>query len=288
MTRVAFLGLGRMGTPMAGRLLDAGLDLRVWNRTLGPAHGLVARGATGAATAAEAVADAEVVITMLADPAALDDVVFARDGVATSIRPEAVLVDMSTVGPTAIRSVARRLQPVPVLDAPVLGSVPHAEAGSLVILVGGDPDVLSRCTDVLEAMGSVHHVGALGAGATAKLASNAAVMSTLVSLGEALSLTDRLGSNPEVVLDAIGLGPLASFVDRFRDKLTGRVDRVDFRLVLARKDLALALDEAREVGLHLAHLQAAIARCDEAVTAGLGDEDNTAVVRHLRAPERRR
>jgi 3-hydroxyisobutyrate dehydrogenase-like beta-hydroxyacid dehydrogenase len=285
-TRVAFLGLGKMGLPMAGRLLDAGLDLRVWNRSPGPADGLVARGATGAGTAAEAARDAEVVITMLADPTALDDVVFGRDGVASSIGPEAVLIDMSTVGPTAIRSVAQRLRPVRVLDAPVLGSVPHAEAGSLVLLVGGDPGAFSRCTGVLEAMGKARHVGPSGSGAIVKLANNAAGMATLVALGEVLSLTDRAGLDPEVVLDAIGMGPLASFVDRWRDRLTGPASRVDFRLVLARKDLALALDEARGLGLHLTLLQAAIARCDEAVAEGLGDEDNTAVVRHLRDPGR--
>ena len=286
MTRVAFLGLGKMGLPMAGRVLDAGHDLRVWNRTPGRADGLVTRGATAAQAPAEAVRDADVVITMLADPAALDDVVFGHDGVAGSIGANGVLIDMSTVGPTAIRSVAERLEPVRVLDAPVLGSVPHAEAGSLVILVGGDHEALLRCTEVLEAMGRVVHVGAAGAGAIVKLANNAAGMSTLVVLGEVLSLTDRAGLDPETVLDAIGMGPLASFVDRWRERLTGPVGTVDFRLVLARKDLALALNEAQELGLDLELVRAAIARCDEAVAGGLGDEDNTAVVRHLRAPER--
>jgi 3-hydroxyisobutyrate dehydrogenase len=284
-TRVAFLGLGSMGLPMAGRLLDAGNELRVWNRTPGRAGELVARGAIETSSAAEAVGGADVVVTMLADPAALDAVVFGPDGVAASIGPDAVLVDMSTVGPTAIRSVAERLHPVRVLDAPVLGSVPHAEAGSLVILVGGEPQTLSRCTDVLEAMGTVHHVGPSGAGATVKLANNAVVTSTLVSVAEVLALTDRVGLDAEAVLGAIGLGPLASFIDRWRDKLTGHVDRVDFRLSLARKDVALTIDEARSVGLDLTNLRAALARCDEAVEAGLGAEDNTAVVRHVRADE---
>lgn len=280
---VAFLGLGRMGLPMAGRLLDAGHDLRVWNRTPSRADELVAHGAISAASAAEAAGDAEIVITMLADPAALDEVVFGPQGVAGSIDPEAVLIDMSTVGPTAIRSVAERLHPVRVVDAPVLGSVPHAEAGTLAILVGAEQETLARCKEILEVMGTIKHLGPPGAGATAKLASNAAVMSTIVSLGEALSLTDRLGANPETVLDAIGSGPLASFVERFRGKLTGDVDRVDFRLELARKDLALAVDEAQALGLDLTHLRAAIARCDEAIVAGLGDDDNVAVTRYLRS-----
>jgi 3-hydroxyisobutyrate dehydrogenase/2-hydroxy-3-oxopropionate reductase len=285
-TRVGFLGLGRMGLPMAGRLFDAGYQLRVWNRTPGPADKLALRGATAARTAAEAARDADVVITMLADPRALDDVVFGNDGVASSIDPEAVLIDMSTVGPTTARRAAERLRPVHVLDAPVLGSVPQAEVGSLVILVGGDEEVLDRCSDVLEPMGRVMYVGPTGAGATVKLANNAAGMSALVALGEVLSLTDVAGLDPEVVLDAVAMGPLASFVDRWRDGLTSPAGRVDFRLLLARKDLALALDESRELGLHLELLRTAIARYDGAIAAGLGDEDITAVVRYLRAQER--
>jgi 3-hydroxyisobutyrate dehydrogenase len=284
-TGVGFLGLGRMGLPMAGRVLGAGHHVRVWNRTPGPADELALRGATAAPTAADAARDAEVVITMLADPEALDEVVFGHGGVAGSIGPDAVLVDMSTVGPTAIGSVAERLRAVPVLDAPVLGSVPQAEAGSLVILVGGDEAALGRCSDVLEAMGRVVHVGPTGAGATVKLANNAAGMSALAALGEVLSLTDRAGLDPEVVLDALALGPLASFVDRWRGSLAGPAERVDFRLVLARKDLALALSESQELGLRLQLLRTVITRFDEAVAAGMGGEDITAVVRHLRDAE---
>jgi 3-hydroxyisobutyrate dehydrogenase/2-hydroxy-3-oxopropionate reductase len=273
-----------MGAPMAGRLLDAGHDLAVWNRTPARADALVARGAAAAATPAEAVADAEIVVTMVADPQALREVV---DGIAGSIEPDAVFVEMSTVGPTAIRSVAERLRPVRVLDAPVLGSVPQAEAGSLTILVGGDRDSLARCTDVLEAMGRIVHVGPAGAGATVKLANNAAGMSALVALGEVLSFTDRAGLDPEAVLDAIGMGPLASFVERWRPGVTGATGgRVDFRLVLARKDLALAADEAQELGVRLRMVREAIAACDEAIAAGLADEDNTAVARHVRSAGR--
>ena len=188
-------------------------------------------------------------ITMVADPAALEQVLFGPDGAAGTIAPDATLIDMSTVGPTAIRAAAEKLAPVAVLDAPVLGSVPHAQAGTLAILVGGDPGDLARCGDILGALGTVRHVGRLGAGATMKLAANAANMSTMVCLGEVLALTDRDGLEPEVVLDALGLGPLGSFVDRFRGKVLGRVDSVDFCLALARKDLALALEEGEADGL---------------------------------------
>ncbi|HET7929737.1 MAG TPA: NAD(P)-dependent oxidoreductase [Actinomycetota bacterium] len=283
MSHVAFLGLGSMGAPMAGRLLDAGHALHVWNRTPGRDDELVARGAQRAATPAVAARDAEVAITMVADPPALDQVLFGSDGVSETMAPGATLIDMSTVGPTAIRAAAERLHPLAVLDAPVLGSVPHAEAGTLTILVGGEREVFDRCTDLLAAMGTVHYVGPSGAGATIKLANNATFMSTLVCLGEVLALTDRAGFDPEVVLDAIGMGPLASFVDRVRDKVTGRLKRVEFRLALARKDIAIALEEAEGCGLRLTLAQAAAEWCDEAIAAGRQDQDNTAVVAEIRS-----
>lgn len=280
MTLVAFLGLGAMGVPMARRLVDAGHGLRLWNRTPGRDEGLVALGAHRATTPARG---AEVVITMLADPPALEHVLFGPDGLSQTIAPGASLIDMSTVGPTAIRAAAARLWPVAVLDAPVLGSVPHAQAGTLAILVGGEQDVLDRCADVLAAMGTVRHVGPPGAGAMVKLANNAAGMSTMVCLGEVLALTDLAGLDPETVLDAIGMGPLGSFVDRWRDKVTSRVSGVDFRLALARKDLALALEEGQAAGLRLTLSKAAAVRCDEAIAAGRAEQDNSAVVAYIRS-----
>ena len=222
-------------------------------------------------------------ITMVADPAALEQVLFGPDGVSDTIAPDATLIDMSTVGPKAIRAAAEKLHPVAVLDAPVLGSVPHAAAGTLAILVGGEPDVLARCAEILGALGTVRHVGRLGAGATVKLAANAANMSTMVCLGEVFALTDRDGLEPDVVLDALGLGPLGSFVDRFRDKVLGRVESVDFRLARARKDLALALEAGEAGGLVLTIPRSAIARCDEAIGAGRADEDNTSVIPDIRS-----
>ncbi len=132
-------------------------------------------------------------------------------------------------------------------------------------------------------MGRIVHVGGPGAGATVKLANNAAGMSALVALGELLAYTDRAGIDPETVLDAIGMGPLASVVDRWRPGLVGDAGRVDFRLALARKDLALAVDEAEALGVRLELVRDAVAACDAAMAAGMGEEDNTAVVRHLRA-----
>lgn len=282
MTRVAFLGLGAMGRPMAARLLGAGHDLTVWNRTPGRDEQLVSSGAHRAATPADAVRDADVAITMLADPQALEEVLFGPGGVAETISPEATLIDMSTMGPTALLSAADRLS-ANVLDAPVLGSVPHAEAGTLTILAGGDPQDLDRNEELLGVLGTIVRAGASGAGATLKLAANAAAISALVGLGEVLAFTDRTGMDPAVVLDGIGAGPLASLVERWRGRITSSVEDVNFSLALARKDLGLILEEAGRAGIELTLTAAAAARFQEAIEAGQGQADFTSVVAVIRA-----
>lgn len=282
MKAVAFLGLGSMGAPMAARLLEAGHDLRVWNRTSGRDEALVEAGAHRAATPADAARNVEVAITMLADPAALEEVLFGRGGVASAISPTATLIDMSTVGPEPIRSIAARLAPTAVLDAPVLGSVPSAESGRLTILAGGDREVFERHHDLLAVLGSPVLVGPSGVGAALKLVANAATISTLVAMGELLALTDRMGLDQTVVLDGLHLGPLASFIERWRERLEDRYDRPDFRLELARKDLTLVLDEAERAGVALTMVETAAARSDEALAAGLGPRDFGAVAGFLR------
>lgn len=283
MTRVAFLGLGAMGRPMAARLLEAGHDLRVWNRTPGRDTELVAAGAVRAATPAEAATDVAVAITMLADPPALEAVLFGPDGVAGTIPSSATLIDMSTVGPSAIRAAAERLAPVAVLDAPVLGSVPHAEGGTLTMLVGGDSDVVDRHAALLGLLGTALHVGLGGAGATVKLAANAAAISSLVGVAEVLALTDRDGLDPEIVLDALEAGPLASLIARWRDRIARPSGGVNFRLALARKDLGLVIDEASRVGLELRVPSAAATRFDEAVASGRQDDDFSSVAAAVRS-----
>jgi 3-hydroxyisobutyrate dehydrogenase-like beta-hydroxyacid dehydrogenase len=283
MSRIAFLGLGAMGRPMAGRLLDVGHETHVWNRTPGRDEDLVARGAVRAATPADAVRGTEVAITMLADPPALEQVLFGPDGAAEGLTPSSTLIDMSTVGPTAIRAAAARLQPVAVLDAPVLGSVPHAEGGTLTILVGGDPEVVEAHAELLAVLGKVFRAGSSGAGAALKLAANASSISALVGLGEMLALTDRIGLDPEVVLDGIGAGPLGSLIERWRGRITRPAEDSHFRLALARKDLALVLEEAERAGIRLDVPSAAAGRFEEAVGAGLGDSDFSAIVGVVRS-----
>ena len=281
MSAIAVLGLGAMGRAIAARLLDAGHDLRVWNRTSGKDDELVASGARHAGTPADAVRDVEVVITMVTDPPALEAVLFEPEGAASAISQTATLIEMSTVGPTAIASAAERLS-VPVLDAPVLGSVPSVEAGRLVILVGGDRAVFDRHAELLAVLGTPMYVGPSGSGAWLKLVNNAASTATLVALGELLALTDRVGLGIDSVLQGLEAGPLASLIERWRPRLKGEDQASYFRLALARKDLAIVFDEAEREGADLSVAQTAAARCDEAIAAGLGDEDFGAIVPFLR------
>jgi 3-hydroxyisobutyrate dehydrogenase len=282
MTAVAVLGLGAMGHAIAARLLGAGHELSVWNRTPGRDEELVAGGARRAGSAAEAVRNAEVVITMLTDPPALEAVLFGPDGAAAAIPESATLIDMSTVGPTEIASVAERVAPVAVIDAPVLGSVPSVESGTLVILVGGDRAVFDRHSELLALLGTPIYLGPSGSGALLKLVNNAASTATLVALGELLALTDRFGVGTDVVLQSLEAGPLASLIERWRPRLKGESQSSYFRLALARKDLAIAFDEAEREGTELAVAETAAARCDEAIEDGLGDEDFGAIVPFLR------
>jgi 3-hydroxyisobutyrate dehydrogenase-like beta-hydroxyacid dehydrogenase len=279
---IAVLGLGAMGRAIAAKLWAAGHDLSVWNRTPGKDDELVAAGARRAASPADSVRDAEVVITMLTDPPALEQVLFGPEGAATAIPPTATLIEMSTVGPSAIASTVERVTPVAVLDAPVLGSVPSVETGKLVILAGGNRGVFDRHAELLSILGTPIYLGPSGSGAWLKLVNNAASTATLVALGELLALTDRAGLEIDSVLQGLEAGPLASLIERWRPRLKGEDQASYFRLALARKDLALVFDEAGREGVDLSVAEAAAARCDEAIGAGLGDEDFGAIVPFLR------
>lgn len=279
-TMIAFCGLGQMGAPMAARLLDAGHDLTVWNRTPERAAPLVERGAHQAVSPADAAARAEVVVTMLADPAALEQVMFGPEGVAAGISAGATLVEMSTTGPDAVRDLAARLPDgVDVLDAPVLGSVPQATDGALKVFVGGDTGVFERCRGVLEAMGTPNHLGALGAGASMKLVANSTLGALMCGLAEALALADALGLDEAAVLDILVESPIGATAKSKRALIEGGEYRPpNFKLSLAAKDLALVTAAAESAGVDLRLSPAARTWFDDAERAGLGDRDYSAVI----------
>ena len=209
MSKIAFLGLGNMGTPMALRLLNAGHDVTVWNRTVERTAPLVDAGASVAASPAEAAVGVEFAITMLATPYALGEVLFGLNGLASALSAGQTLIDMSTVGPDAFRSAAARLPSgVAAVDAPVRGSIAEATDGRLHVYVGAKDDQFERVRPVLEVFGDVHHVGTGGAGAAMKLVVNTTLAASIVVLGEALALGRALGLDQASMLDVLAESPV--------------------------------------------------------------------------------
>jgi 3-hydroxyisobutyrate dehydrogenase-like beta-hydroxyacid dehydrogenase len=288
MTRIAFLGLGQMGAPMAARLLEAGHELTVWNRTPRKAEPLTEKGARQATSPGEAVRDAEAIITMLATPEALEDVVFGRDGVAGGAGPVTTMIEMSTVGPEVVRDLAERLpEGVRLIDAPVLGSVPQATEGSLKVFVGGGEEDFGRWRSLLETFGTPIHLGPLGAGASMKLVANSTLGALMSGLGEALSLAQGLGLETALVLDILAESPLGVTVNSKRELIDTGAYPPRFKLALAAKDLRLVTEAAEEAGRDLRVATAARSWLEEADRAGLGDLDYSAVTAHIRGVEAR-
>ncbi|GAB2750761.1 NAD(P)-dependent oxidoreductase [Streptomyces bullii] len=241
MEKIAFLGLGHMGAPMARRLLAAGHPLTVWNRTAVKAEPLAAEGAVRAASPAEAARDADVVITMLAGPEALGAV---ADAVAPVLRPGTSWLEMSTVGPDAVAELAARLKDgVRLVDAPVTGSTDRAAAGRLGILAGGDTTGVAH---VLAHLGEVTRTGPLGSGAALKLVVNAAVLGGVAVVAEALRLADALGLDDDTARTALAHSPLGGALAR------AAAEDVHFGTTLAVKDLDLATRAARLPALEAA------------------------------------
>jgi HAD superfamily hydrolase (TIGR01450 family) len=276
---VAVLGLGAMGSRVAARLLDAGHEVTVWNRSRGRLSQLVNRGAAAAATAAEAALRAEVLITMLSDPPALRSVAEGPHGIAAGARPPLTVVEMSTVGQAAVARLASVLPAgTGLLDAPVLGSRAEAESGSLVIFMGGPAELAERITPLLTVLGSVIHTGPLGSGAAAKLVANAAVFGTVGVLGETISLAKALGLPPDTAYRVLAATPLAAQAARRRPVIEAGEYAPRFALTLARKDASLINEAAAAAGTGLRLTAAVEAWLADAERAGLGDRDYTAML----------
>lgn len=267
---VAVVGLGGMGSRIARRLAGAGHELTVWNRTREKAE---AFGAPVAATPAAAAAEAEVVITMVADPPALAAVTEGPDGVAAGADEETTVIEMSTVGPAAIERLASALHG-PLLDAPVLGSLSEAEGGTLSIFVGGEEAVFERQRELLAALGKPIHIGPSGSGAAAKLVANSTLITVIGAVGEALALADALGLSREKAFEVLGTTALAAQAERRRPALESHEYPPRFPLRLARKDA----DLIAELGLDLRLTEAGRSWLAE---AGDGEQDYSAVLERI-------
>jgi 3-hydroxyisobutyrate dehydrogenase-like beta-hydroxyacid dehydrogenase len=279
MAKLAFLGLGLMGSPIAARLIEAGHDLTVWNRTSGKTRPLVDQGASAASSPADAVAGADAVVTMVATPEALEQVLFGDEGVVGALSPGQRLIDMSTVGPQMIASVARRLPShVTLVDAPVRGSVPEASTGRLEIYVGASQAAFDYVQPLLDPLGNVHHVGGPGAGAATKVVVNLTLGVAITALGEALALADTLGIDRMTLLDVLADSPIGPIVRGKRANIESGTYPPNFKLSLALKDLRLVAESAAGSSPDLRLAAAAQSWLEQAARDGAADLDFSAVV----------
>ncbi len=280
MSAVAVVGLGAMGSRVARRLIDAGHEVAVWNRTPNKTRELVAAGAAEADSPADAARRSETVIVMVADPPALATVAEGPDGIARGVEDSTTVVNMSTVGPAAVGRLAETLPAgVPLLDAPVLGSLPEAESGTLTIFVGGAGGDLARVEPVLRVLGSPIHVGGLGAGSAAKLIANFTLFGVLGVIGESLAAADALGLSREHAFEVLAATPVAAQAERRRRAIEADEYPPRFRLSLARKDVELLAAAVPQSDLRV--FEAARSWLAEAEDAGRGEQDYAAVLAQI-------
>lgn len=284
--QVAFLGTGLMGAPMAVRIAGAGVALKVWNRSPEKAEVLREAGAIPCITARQAVGDAAIVCLCLTDAAAIEDLLFGANGVAAALPRGCVVVDFSTIGVSAARDFASRLDGIAWLDAPVSGGVAGAKAGTLVIFAGGDAAVLERAQPVLQHVAArVTLMGDVGAGQAAKLCNQLIVSTNLLAIAEAIALGEKLGVDVAQLPGALAGGfadsrPLQIFGPRMAAKRDPGPPVAEVRTM--HKDVLAILDAANAAGASsalLQHVEALYARVD---AAGFGSSDLPALMRLYR------
>jgi 3-hydroxyisobutyrate dehydrogenase-like beta-hydroxyacid dehydrogenase len=279
--RVAFVGLGNMGAPMAARCAQAGFALAVWNRTGDRAKAVARLGARVAESPADAARGADVVVTMVSDARALKAVLGGAHGVVAGLKRGALVIDMSTAGRAAARGAAKVVTRAKgrFVDAPVSGTVAPAERGELVAMVGGSARDVERATPVLRAMcRKVIHAGGVGQGQALKVLLNGVGAHQFVAFTSMLALGERAGLARATIVEAFTTGAFASpsYVGK-RAKVLARDWAPEFSLALSLKDAKLNVELQDEVGMRL-HVLRAIARAvKSAVASGLGEEDLYAI-----------
>jgi 3-hydroxyisobutyrate dehydrogenase len=279
---IALLGTGTMGAPIARNLLRAGFKLRVWNRTLSKAEALVSDGAHRACTPAEAAADADVLITMLTDGAAVEQVTAGPGGALGVLSPGAIWIQMSTVGPDAtghLLGLALRSR-VTFIDAPVSGSSRAAEHGELEILAAGATPVRRNVEPIFDVLGRrTVWLDRVGDGSRLKLALNNWLSVMVEGMAETLTFSSALGLDPSLFLSALAGGPLASDYALSKGAaMIGAEFTPGFPLRHATKDAELVVSAAHQQGLDLPLTSALLPRWHQAIANGHGDDDVASAV----------
>ena len=287
--KIGFIGLGIMGTPMALHLANAGHQLYVHTRSKLP-EAIAASTAQACAHAAEVTGHADVVFTMVPDTPDVEAVLFGENGVAAGLKAGSsgtrkTIVDMSSISPMATKAFARRIGELGAdyVDAPVSGGEVGAKAASLTIMCGGDPAVFERVRPLLEKMGkNITLVGGNGDGQTTKAANQIIVALNIAAVGEALLFASKAGADPAKVRQAL-MGGFASsrILEVHGERMIKRTFAPGFRIRLHQKDLGLALQGARELGVALPQTANAAQLMQACAANGFADLDHSALVRAL-------
>jgi 3-hydroxyisobutyrate dehydrogenase len=286
--RLGFVGLGAMGSPMAGRLTEAGFELKVFDVVAERARPLVELGAESAASPKEAAEGSEALVLMVANAAQASGVLFGEGGVAEALPEGAAVVVMSTIGPEAVRDLTDALadRGLQTLDAPVSGGVARAEKGDLLIMAGGPQDLFEELRPVLEAMGSsvVHCGPRVGDGQAVKLVNQLLCGVHIAAAAEALAYAEALGLDPRFVFETIRHGAANSFMleDRGERMLEEEYVPPKSALDIFVKDMGLVSKAAEEQGFEAPLASAALGMYLAGRDAGLGTEDDSGVIRVLR------
>jgi len=276
--KVAFIGLGIMGRPMAANLAKAGHEVTAWNRT----PGRDVEGARMAASPAEAARDAEVVWMCVSDTDAVESVLFGSNGVEESLREGMIIADSSTISPSATRKFAERVakKGVQYVDSPVTGSKTGAEGGTLLFIVGGDEAAIDRLKPLYAAMGKkIFRMGETGKGQSTKVVMNLQIAMIYEGFAEALTLGAKLGVDPETMMPLVNASMVHSGVVEYKAPFVlGRDFTANFPLKLMRKDIRLALEAAKEVRVKLPGLETVEEIYDMAVEDGHANLDYAATL----------
>lgn len=285
--KIGFIGLGIMGTPMAMQLINAGHQLYVNTRRTLP-ESMAASTAQACANAAEVAGNADVIFTMVPDTPDVEAVLFGDNGIANGLKAggaRKVIVDTSSISPMATKAFALKINALGAdyIDAPVSGGEVGAKAASLTIMCGGDPAVFEKVRPLLEKMGkNITLVGGNGDGQTTKVANQIIVALNIAAVGEALLFASKAGADPARVRQAL-MGGFASsrILEVHGDRMIKRTFEPGFRIRLHQKDLGLALQGARELGLSLPQTANAAQLMQACAANGMADLDHSALVKAL-------
>ena len=284
--KVAFIGMGTMGAAMALNILKAGHEVTVHNRTREREEPVAAAGARRAASPMEAAKEADIVVTCVSDTPDVEAVVLGENGIIQGAKAGTVVVDMSTISPSATRRIAAELSKkgIRMLDAPVSGGSEGAQKGTLAIMVGGAAEDVAKAMPVLSAMGkSITHVGPTGAGQFTKAINQVIVGGFYLAVAEGMTFGLKAGLDMEKVVQALAGGAAGSWVLNFRSgNMIKNEYPLGFRVRLHRKDVAIAMEAARELGVFLP-TTALIEQIENGlISQGYGDEDLSALARLIR------